>query len=204
MSFREDVKLGITRISRLFLGDDNGQLGEEVTDKLTDLGTNLVSTAAEIDAAVINPPVGWPGYFIHDGMEGGAPGDGLALAIINLNVAPTLSGTPSAPDCNWIATISAADVLRAVWCDPDNQDALEYYIAPAGAGAPGPPGVPGWESDPLDTTITFDDVNSGIQNIEVWINDGVNMAFAVTYVNILDPGVDGGEVGVDASGCGGP
>jgi len=52
MGFREDVKLGITRVSRLFLGDDNGQLGEEVTDTLTDLGTNLVSTAAEIDAVV--------------------------------------------------------------------------------------------------------------------------------------------------------
>lgn len=53
MGWRPDVKFQISRISRLFLGDANGDLGTEVdTDKIIDLANNQESTAAQVDAAV--------------------------------------------------------------------------------------------------------------------------------------------------------
>lgn len=53
MGWRPDIKFQIGRLTRLFLGDANGDLGTEVdTDKLIDLANNQESTAAQVDAAV--------------------------------------------------------------------------------------------------------------------------------------------------------
>jgi len=51
----EDVGYKIVRAERFFLGPGNGQLGEEVTDVLLDLGTGLTVSAAEINAALATP-----------------------------------------------------------------------------------------------------------------------------------------------------
>jgi hypothetical protein len=53
MGWREDVKFGISRVSRLFLGDAGGQMGVEVTATAAELNIldGVTATAAEINAA---------------------------------------------------------------------------------------------------------------------------------------------------------
>jgi len=53
MGWREDAKFGIGRIGRLFLGDDGGQMGVEVTATAAELNIldGVTATTAEINAA---------------------------------------------------------------------------------------------------------------------------------------------------------
>ncbi len=202
MGWREDVKFGIARISRLFLGANEGDLGIEVdTDKIIDIANNQVATAAEVDAAVSGG--GFAGYFLKDALPGSE--NGLAIACFNgLAISGAISATPIAPNCNWIARLTAADVLRAVWCDPARQADLEYFIGPLGVGFPGPPGSPGWEADPEASFVEYTDIFLDTQQFELWCNDGIFMTFCTSYVLVFTDGLSGGELGVDSSGCGGP
>jgi hypothetical protein len=53
MGWREDVKLGIARISQLYLGDAGGQMGTKVTATAAELNIldGVTATTAEINAA---------------------------------------------------------------------------------------------------------------------------------------------------------
>jgi hypothetical protein len=199
MGWREDVKFGITRIGQLFLGSDNGNLGTEVdVDKIIDLANNQVSTASEVDAVV---QAGGGGPFAIKGFLPGSE-NGIGLLLIHgLALPGSYSATPAAEDCNWIAQVTAADLIRAVYCDPLKVDNLEYYVTTAGGGYPGPPGAPGWESDPEDAILVREGLVDVTEVVEVWINDGTSFMFSQTYILNQDNGVEGGEVGVDDAGC---
>jgi hypothetical protein len=144
MGKREDIKLGLTRVSQLFLGDENGQLGEEVTDILLDLGTGLTVTAAQINDAVLNPPESGP-FSIN---EGWLADTRLGLVLYDTKKIVRIALVQPPPNC--YAEISAAELINAVFCPTILQDLLLYSIAVV--GDPLPPGDP----DPTAVKLILD------------------------------------------------
>lgn len=169
MGWREDVKFGIARISELYLGDENGSLGTDVTDNLLtigglsdvsvleDLADNLSSTAAEIDAVV----------------SGGA---GPSIPILT---SEKLSGSAREfefttkiqigamlPPGICTATVTAYDYISLIWATAAEQALgdFSYALFPFGMG----PG--GFSTDPTAGDALLEvGIPTGPLLLEVWV-----------------------------------
>lgn len=178
MGKREDIKLGLTRVSQLYLGDENGQLGEEVTDILLDLGTGLVVTAAQINDAVLNPPESGP-FPINDGWL-----TDTRLGIVLHDTKKLVRIALDQPPPNCYSEISAAEIINAVFCPTALQDLLVYSIAVL--GDPLPPGDP----DPSVVKVIFDcTYPDGPQSVQVKVEAGPECVLGNVLV-VLETGYD--------------
>jgi hypothetical protein len=132
MGWREDVKFGIGRITRLFLGTANGLLGTEVdTDKIIDIANNQVATAAQVDAVALGG--GTPVTIVTD--------DTIVSSIPFRFAASTGMQVPLADDLGpgafgMVCVADFIDTVRATSAEIALGD-FEYAILPVGSGPPG-------------------------------------------------------------------